>query len=279
MVRPLDHVIVAVRDVEAGIGTFERLGFNPSPRMFHSFGTSNSLVMFGRTFIEILGDFDRAPEGTVRDLGAGIEEQEGLVQAALLSTDVAADHQAFDAAGLAPPPAGTFTRDVPMPDGTTGEVLCSVAFAPYPASPMLACFVSHQHRPQFVWIPEWQLQPNGVVDIVGITFRVDDVSTHRGYLEAVVGATLDDDDATLTTQHGFIRALASEDLMERYPKELLPPDRPVRERGVVLTLRTALPLSDLETMLGAAGVDTSVERDRVLVGHADAAGVLLEFVR
>src|SRR3954467_1122686 len=52
----LDHVIVAVRDLERARMGWTRLGFTLTPRGRHlGQGTANYCIMFGRDYLELLG--------------------------------------------------------------------------------------------------------------------------------------------------------------------------------------------------------------------------------
>ena len=58
VITGLDHVIIAVRDLDAGEAAMSRLGFRPTPRGYHSahMGTANStIVLPDNTYFEVLG--------------------------------------------------------------------------------------------------------------------------------------------------------------------------------------------------------------------------------
>src|SRR5258708_12094847 len=57
--RPLDHLVLCVRDLDAARRTFERLGFTLTPKATHPFGTANSLVQLHGNFLELLPVVDR----------------------------------------------------------------------------------------------------------------------------------------------------------------------------------------------------------------------------
>ena len=55
----LDHVLIAVRDLDAAKDTFERLGFKVTPEGKHpGRGTSNRLVVFGGEYLELISVHD-----------------------------------------------------------------------------------------------------------------------------------------------------------------------------------------------------------------------------
>ena len=65
--RLIDHVVLAVRDLDRTAQTYEKLGFTLTPRASHEdrMGTSNRVAQFGgRNFIELL-EVDR-PERLAR---------------------------------------------------------------------------------------------------------------------------------------------------------------------------------------------------------------------
>ena len=66
MPRDIDHLVLAVRDLDAARATYERLGFTLTPMARHPFGTANSLVQMHGSYLELLAVADPAaiPEPT-----------------------------------------------------------------------------------------------------------------------------------------------------------------------------------------------------------------------
>ena len=54
MSRGLDHIVHAVRDLDAAAEFYRRLGFSVGARNKHAWGTENHLVQLPGFFIEIL---------------------------------------------------------------------------------------------------------------------------------------------------------------------------------------------------------------------------------
>jgi catechol 2,3-dioxygenase-like lactoylglutathione lyase family enzyme len=54
MSRGLDHVVHAVRDLEAAAEFYRRLGFTVGARNRHAWGTHNHLVQLPGFFVELL---------------------------------------------------------------------------------------------------------------------------------------------------------------------------------------------------------------------------------
>src|SRR3954463_10736277 len=80
----LDHVGVAIRDLERGRAAYERLGFTLTPRSIHRgspapgapvvpFGSGNHCAMFRDGYLEVVGLTDPAVYSNVRSLVARYE--------------------------------------------------------------------------------------------------------------------------------------------------------------------------------------------------------------
>ncbi len=50
----VDHVVILIDDIDAAEAAWSRLGFNLTPRGFHSIGTQNHCMMFGSDYLELL---------------------------------------------------------------------------------------------------------------------------------------------------------------------------------------------------------------------------------
>ena len=119
--RALDHYVLQVHDVDAAGGSFERLGFQVRPRMTHiEFGTSNRVVQFRNTYLELLGGLKTAPSDIVKEYLPRFECGEGLSHVSLRSCDLEADHRAAVELGLNPGKLTSARREVVMPDRISG---------------------------------------------------------------------------------------------------------------------------------------------------------------
>src|SRR5262245_28707416 len=55
----LDHVVIAVQNLDVAAATYRKLGFTLTPRGLHEGkGTGNHCIMFGSTYVELLGVVD-----------------------------------------------------------------------------------------------------------------------------------------------------------------------------------------------------------------------------
>src|SRR6476646_166353 len=99
MPRGLDHLVLAVRDLDAAGRTYEAMGFTVGARNRHPWGTENRIVQFPGVFLELITvgkGAEIAPHAPgsfsfgafVRDR---LAEGEGFAMLVLESHDAAAD--------------------------------------------------------------------------------------------------------------------------------------------------------------------------------------------
>lgn len=193
--RGIDHLVLAVRDLDAAAACYERWGFSLTPRGLHPWGTANRLVQFDDCFLELL-EIDRpaliapAPRGgfsfgaRVRDY---LDRREGMAMLVFASHDAGADHVEFTAAGLAVPPRFDFARKARLPDGGEVTVGFSLVFVTTPRAPDATIFTCQQHAPQHFWKPDYQRHANGVGGIAEVVMVADRPDEWRGHFAAIQG--------------------------------------------------------------------------------------------
>ncbi len=132
MLLGIDHLVVAVRSVEAAADVMERdLGLAATGGGRHeAMGTYNRLAFLGDTYIELIGVFDATLVRSSRSFAVGgaalrqLEERgEGLATYALATDDVTRDVARLRAAGspIGEPVAGSRVR----PDGELVRWVCA----------------------------------------------------------------------------------------------------------------------------------------------------------
>ena len=174
--RPLDHLVLAVRDLAAAQESYARLGFTLTPKAFHPFGTANSLVQLQGNFLELLMVADRsliqAPAPGNFNFAAFndrfLQRREGLSMLVFASDDARRDQMAFAASGLETYAPFDFSRLAKLPDGSEVTVGFSLAFVTDRRMPEAAFFVCQQHAPQYFWKAEYQRHRNGALTVAEI---------------------------------------------------------------------------------------------------------------
>ncbi len=174
--RPIDHIVLAVRDLDAASETYEALGFTLTPRAAHEdrMGTSNRLAQFaGRNFIELL-EVDRPETLVPHDCEstppvfsfgahnrAWTAEREGMSMLVFATDDARTDNATFAAAGVPTYAPFDFERQARLPDGQEVTVAFSLAFATSPDMPKIAFFVCQNRAQEHFWKPAFQTHANG----------------------------------------------------------------------------------------------------------------------
>jgi catechol 2,3-dioxygenase-like lactoylglutathione lyase family enzyme len=195
MPRGLDHIVHAVRDLDAAAALYRRLGFTVGARNRHPWGTHNYIVQLPDFFIELLtlAEPDKlGSDGFSILFGAYTRDfltrQEGLSLLILESRDAGADEATFRAARVAASEVMRFEREAKRPDGAAVKVGFSLAFAEDRLAPDIHFATCQQHYPENFWNPAFQKHANGVEAVAGVVLVADDPASHRDFLLAFTGA-------------------------------------------------------------------------------------------
>ena len=127
MPRGLDHIVHAVRDLDAAAQFYARAGFTVGARNRHPWGTHNYIVQFPGVFIELvaIAEPERIPPARPRSMSFGVTirefvaRHEGLAMLVLEGKGAADDADAFRKAGIGDFDVFEFARDAKRPDGST----------------------------------------------------------------------------------------------------------------------------------------------------------------
>lgn len=203
MPRGLDHIVHAVRDLDAAADLYRRLGFTVGARNKHPWGTHNHIVQLPGFFIELLTLAEPDKLGTDgfstmfaaynRDF---IARGDGLSLLILESQSAQEDEAAFRAAGIAASEVMRFEREGKRPDGAAVKVGFSLAFAEDALAPDIHFCICQQHFLENFWNPAFQKHANGVQGIAGVVLVADAPSQHREFLLAFTGAAAARDDGS-----------------------------------------------------------------------------------
>jgi hypothetical protein len=168
-----DHVVVAVRDLDAAAAQWKRMGFTLSPRGTHSpqMGTANYTIMFGEDYLELIGVLAATDQN--KPTQEFLNVREGIERTAMTTDDAAGGAAELQRRGLKPLGPVHFGRPVDLPGGEKSEARFNVFRWPLNESPggmrIFAC--EHLTR-STVFIPQLQHHANGALRIC----RIDIVS-------------------------------------------------------------------------------------------------------
>ena len=284
MPRGLDHIVHAVRDLDAAAALYRRLGFTVGARNRHSWGTHNHIVQLPGFFIEPLTLAEPEKLGTdgfSRLFGAYngefLKRTEGLSILILESSDAASDEKSFRDAGIAASDVMRFEREGKKPDGSAVKVAFSLAFAEDKGAPDIHFATCQQHDPQNFWNPDFQQHANSARGVAGIVIVAEKPTEHRDFLAAFSGQTdvrTSGNTITANTPRGEITIVDEAAFHTAYgtaPPSTARGARLAAVRFVVTDIAAA------EDALAAAELAASVEASRIVVDPQSAMGATVVF--
>ena len=197
MPHGIDHIVHAVRNLDAAGALYRRLGFTVGARNRHDWGTHNLIVQFATAYVELLeiGEPDKIPphQGRFFSFGAFnrdyIASREGLSMLVGKSSNAKEDAAAFESAGISGFDLFDFSREGKRPDGSPVKVAFSLAFARDPSSPNVGFFTCQQHHPENFWNPAFQRHANGAAGIPGVVLVADNPTDHHIFLKGFTGVS------------------------------------------------------------------------------------------
>jgi hypothetical protein len=283
--RPIDHLVLCVRDLDAARGVYERLGFTLTPKALHPFGTANSLVQLQGNFLELLAVADRnliKPAGASAFAFAAFNERflaarEGMSMLVFASNDAKRDQREFAAAGLNTYAPFDFSRQAVLPDGSVVTVGFSLAFVTETRMPDAAFFVCQQHAPQYFWKPEYQTHRNGALAVEEVVMVASEPAAFATFFAKLQpGGAIDRSGTGLTvaTARGAVIVLDPAAFAVRFPAS--GPAVPGMPHFAAYRLGVR-DLAATEALLRANGVAVHRQGTAIQLGPAETFGVILEF--
>lgn len=286
MPRGLDHIVHAVRDLDAAAELYRRLGFQVGARNRHpcAWGTQNHIVQFPGTFIELLTVADPsgiAPHGP-RSFSFGAFNRDFLARGQGLSMLVlegrgAPDADDFRAHGIGDFELYEFEREGKRPDGTPIKVAFALAFARDPLAPDAGFFTCQHRHPENFWNPAFQIHANTATGVAGVVLVAENPSDHHVFLSAFTGERemlATSAGIAITALRGEIRAMTPEAFRDHFG--VSPPST---ARGARLAaLRFAVrDTGAVKRLLDAERIPAEQRMDRLIVGPDAALGAALMF--
>jgi hypothetical protein len=282
MARGLDHIVHAVRDLDAGAELYRKLGFTVGARNRHPWGTHNHIVQLPGFFIELLtvAEPDKlGDDGFSQLFGAFnrtfLTRGEGLSLLILESHDAAADERAFREAGIAGSEVMTFEREGKRPDGTTVKVGFSLAFADDDGAPDIHFATCQQHHPENFWNPAFQVHPNGAKEIRAVMMVADDPEQHHPFASAYTGSTdfyIEPGEVSVTTPRGAFCIMTT----ARFAAAFGGP-QPATGNHLQAIRFAVADIARARDVMRKSDVRTRDHREGFVVDAADALGATLSF--
>ncbi|NMM45565.1 VOC family protein [Rhodospirillaceae bacterium KN72] len=286
--RGIDHLVLAVSNLDRAAETYETLGFTVTPRAIHPWGTSNRLVQLQGSFLEIIevaepeNLFPHGPRsfsfGTYLD--SYLKSREGLAMLVFESRDAQADRDQFAERGLPDLDRFDFERQAILPDGEKVRVAFSLAFVPPPETPEAVFFTCQQHAPEYFWKPAYQTHANGAQTVEEVVMIADDpasLSDLFGKMQVPEAVTLDAEGLTCETMRGRVRVLTPAAYHDWYGTGAMP-NSPATPHFAAMRI-SVTDLSAMERRLTGAGIETMWARAGLIVPGTGLYGCALAFAQ
>ena len=288
MSRGLDHIVHAVRDLDAVAAFYRRAGFTVGARNSHPWGTDNHIVQLPGFFVEILSvaqpdllGRDPAYADLARLFGAfnrdAIARGDGFSTLILESKAIATDVAALAGSGIGCSGELPFSRQATRPDGSTVTVGFSLGFARDATSPHAAFAVMQQHNPQAFWNREFQSHANTAQSVRGVVLVADNPTDHHIFLSAYTGQReLHSTSAGLVahTPRGDVEVIEPVAFRDRFGVAVVAEDEGMTLAGLRIGL-TSLPA--IESCARTNGIACHRHLGALVAGPAAACGATLIF--
>ncbi|MCF6321857.1 MAG: VOC family protein [Rhizobiaceae bacterium] len=286
IVRPIDHVVLSVRDLVQARERYNALGFKVAPVAQHNFGTQNAIVPFANgTFLEPLaiGESELVEKNILKGNPFLIRDRAfrfrhgcddfagGLSMVALAGTNAKADRKKFRKAGLRTGKMATVKRP---------GLKIRASFALDDRAADCTFFACERKDGPPVFDPGLTNHANGALRIDGVTLVEENPIDFAGYLKTVTGLdTFSENEDGLEFQlgNGGLSVLTPEGLKSGYGIEL--PATRCREGLMAVTFDIAVSSLDKTAMLLAQrGIEARQVGERIVVANAPGQGAMLAFV-
>ena len=280
-VKGIDHCFALVDDLDHAATQYKALGFTLSPLGTHSAakGTANYTIMFPDDYFELLGVV------TPTELNASRREMlatmgQGLHAIACRIDDAEAAAEALGHLGITTQGLGSFSRPVPLPDGSEGTAAFSTVSFTSDETPFGTVFMCQHKTRETVWIPELLEHANtacGLDAVLAISEAPEEDAPRFARLWSEGAVQTEGGLTTITTGPNsapLILATAAH-MAALYPGI----DISGTTKGAFTALRIKVrSLETLRDCLKDANVKICDTASGLAVGPEFSAGVILEFV-
>lgn len=182
MLTGIDHLVIAVRDLEAASRSYAELGFTVVAGGRHPVGTHNALISFeDGSYLELIAFYEPSP---AHRWWAPLQRGGGLVDFCMQTDDLPGDTAALRGAGVEIDDPKPLTRL--RPDGYTLSWVLSI---PRGGHRGVAPFLIQDETPREERVPRQTTHGNRVAGIGTVTVAVEDLPTARRWYQAVLGET------------------------------------------------------------------------------------------
>jgi catechol 2,3-dioxygenase-like lactoylglutathione lyase family enzyme len=271
----IDHLLIAVSDLDRAAAAYRRLGFTLSPRATHSaqMGTANHTIMLEHDYFELLGIL--TPTESNGRWRRALTDGDGLAGFAAATPSAAAARSAWQAAGFAPSDILPFSRPVERPNGSKMQARFEIVSLPAETLPAMSIFACAQLTRDAVWLPELLAHPNTASAIRKLAIAAPDPQAAAGrWAKALPGSRTRaiDGGAQIRIGSHAIDLLDPEAAARRYALA-----EPVgRPRALAIEFAVT-DVAACRAALARGGVAAHVDDARTAIAAELACGVVIAF--
>jgi hypothetical protein len=170
----LDHIPIAVKNLDAAKVAFEKVGFTVTPRGVHvGWGTANHLIVLQDQYIELVGAFGQGADNRIWDQYA--QTSEGVWELGFKTSGARKLYQELTEAGVPMDAPYDYSRPIHLEgrDSSVDFVVCYVGTA---LSLPTRAFLCEHKSPRSIWRLDWTCHANGCRRVL----RVDVAATDPG---------------------------------------------------------------------------------------------------
>jgi Glyoxalase-like domain len=181
MLLGLDHIVIAVNDLDTAMKDYQRLGFTVVPGGRHPVGTYNGLIAFAdRSYIELISFYRDNPD---HRWWVALKQGEGLIDFCMQTDDLRGDTEKFRRAGVEMDDPVPWSRT--RPDGY--ELKWRLALA-RGRDRGVAPFLIEDVTPRDERVPRDVEHSNGANGIAAVLVAIDDLPVVASWYHAVLGS-------------------------------------------------------------------------------------------
>ncbi|HXX06469.1 MAG TPA: VOC family protein [Pseudolabrys sp.] len=285
MSRGLDHIVHAVRNLDAAVELYRNLGFQVGARNRHpaEWGTQNHVVQLPGTYIELLSiaDMSRIVPHAKRHFSFGafnrdfLARGEGLSMLVLAGAGVS-DADRFRSGGIGDFAPYELRREAKRADGSQIRLAFTLVFASDPRAPEIGFFTNLHHNPENFWNAAFQVHDNTATGVAGVVLVAQDPNNHADFLSVFADTRYAQtpDGLVIRTPRGEIEVVSPDSFLRRYGVKAPVVARGARLAAIRFTVAQPSRLQAVPELAGMAGLYVG---NAAVIGSEDAMGAVLIF--
>lgn len=275
----LDHFVLNARDqLDAAQVCYESLGFNLTPRGYHTLGSINHLAVFGNHYLELVGVEPGKPVRRPEIMAFPI----GLNGIVFNTEEPEYVHNILRDNGISATSPQAFSRPVSVGDVIEDAAFNVVRLAPEHVTYARVYFCQHK-TPHLIWRDRWRYHPNGAIGLAGAVIQASEPGEVAAFYKQIFG------DSSVRPVSGGTRlllGLSNIDILcpERVHEQFgysFAPQSGQRDAKVVALIIRCCSIGHVHQYLNSQGAQfdqLSIVDQRLVVPATLAFGVSLIFV-